>query len=164
MKRTTFIAVLTVIGLGSAAQAYAASCESVATLNRPNTKVTSATEVAAGAFVPPGGGQARGGGPNTAFASLPAFCRVAATLTPSSDSDIKIEVWLPTSGWNGKYQAVGNGAWQGSIGYAAMAEALRRGYATSRAPPPAGRRDTGRRSCSGRAQREDRRAAQRCGH
>ena len=75
--------------------------------------------------------QARGGGPNPAFASLPAFCRVAATLTPSSDSDIKIEVWLPTSGWNGKYQAVGNGAWQGSIGYAAMAEALRRGYATS---------------------------------
>ena len=130
MKRTTFIAVLTVVSLGFAAQASAASCESVAALNRPNTKVTSAAEVAAGAFVPPGGGQGRGG-PNPAFASLPPFCRVAATLTPSSDSDIKIEVWLPTSGWNGKYQAVGNGAWQGSIGYAAMAEALRRGYATS---------------------------------
>jgi feruloyl esterase len=42
-----------------------------------------------------------------------------------------VEVWLPVSGWNGKYQAVGNGAWQGSIGYAAMAAALRRGYATS---------------------------------
>jgi feruloyl esterase len=102
----------------------------VATLNLPNVKVTSAGEVAPGAFVPPGP-PARGGGPGAAFSGLPTFCRVAATLTPSSDSDIKIEVWLPTSGWNGKFQAVGNGAWQGSIGYAAMAEALRRGYATS---------------------------------
>ena len=79
--------------------------------------------MAPGAFAPPGPA-ARGGGPGQAFAGLPAFCRVAATLTPSSDSDIKIEVWLPISGWNGKFQAVGNGAWQGSIGYAAMAEAL----------------------------------------
>ena len=65
------------------------------------------------------------------MADLPAFCRVAATLTPSSDSDIKIEVWLPAANWNGKFQAVGNGAWNGAIGYAAMADALRRGYATS---------------------------------
>ena len=65
------------------------------------------------------------------FATLPAFCRLAATLKPSSDSDIKIEVWLPASGWNGKYQAVGNGAFSGSIAYPAMAAALARGYATS---------------------------------
>ena len=26
------------------------------------------------------------------FQALPAFCRVMATLTPSSDSDIKVEV------------------------------------------------------------------------
>ena len=38
-----------------------------------------------------------------------------ATLTPTSDSDIKIEVWLPSSGWNGKFQAVGNGGWAGTI-------------------------------------------------
>jgi feruloyl esterase len=52
-------------------------------------------------------------------------------LKPTSDSDIKVEVWLPTSNWNGKFQAVGNGGWAGSITYAEMAEALRRGYATS---------------------------------
>ena len=122
---------LAVICLFPAAHVYAATCESVAdALKLPNTKVTSATEVAPGAFAPPGP-PARGGGPGSAFTSLPAFCRVAVTLTPTSDSDIKVEVWLPMSGWNGKYQAVGNGAWQGSIGYAAMAEALRRGYATS---------------------------------
>ena len=34
-------------------------------------------------------------------------------------------------GWNGKYQAVGNGGWAGIISYPAMASALREGYATS---------------------------------
>ena len=74
-----------------------------------------------------GGG--RGGGAQ--FADLPAFCRVAATLKPSPDSDIKIEVWLPASGWNGKFQAVGNGGWNGNIDTNALAAALRRGYATA---------------------------------
>jgi hypothetical protein len=56
---------------------------------------------------------------------------VAATLRPSSDSDIKIETWMPTSGWNGRFQAVGNGAFSGAIAYPAMRAALARGYATS---------------------------------
>jgi feruloyl esterase len=62
---------------------------------------------------------------------LPEFCRVAVTLAPSSDSDIKVEVWLPAAGWNGKFQAVGNAGWAGTISYAAMADALRAGYATA---------------------------------
>ncbi len=66
-----------------------------------------------------------------AMKDLPAFCRVAATLKPTEDSDIKIEVWLPASGWNHKFQAVGNGGWAGVISYGAMAEALHDGYATS---------------------------------
>ena len=63
------------------------------------------------------------------FSQLPAFCRVAATLTPSADSDIKIEVWLPAVAWNGKFQAVGNGGW--AISYGALASALQEGYATA---------------------------------
>src|SRR5262249_12438527 len=63
--------------------------------------------------------------------NLPAFCRVAATLKPSSDSDIKMELWMPAENWNGKFQEVGNGAFNGSIAYPAMAAALRRGYATA---------------------------------
>ena len=48
--------------------------------------------------------------------SLPAHCRVAAVLTPSADSHIEMEVWLPTpEAWNGKFQAVGNGGWAGTI-------------------------------------------------
>ncbi len=77
----------------------------------------------------PGGG-ARGGRAQV-YASLPSFCRVAATLAPSSDSDIKVEVWLPASGWNGKFQAVGNGGWAGTISYPALAQAVAAGYATA---------------------------------
>src|SRR5215467_12665296 len=109
-----------------AAPALAVPCESLATFSQPHVSVTLAQSVAPGTFTAPG----RGGRGANAFASLPSFCRVAATLTPSSDSDIKIEVWLPASGWNGKLQAVGNGAWAGNISYPAMATALAAGYVT----------------------------------
>jgi feruloyl esterase len=117
--------------LGAAAVS-AATCDSLASLALPDATVTSAQTVAPGAFKQPGGGRETvedAAGPT--FKDLPAFCRVTATLKPSSDSDIKIEVWLPASGWNQKYQAVGNGGWAGAISYAAMANAIRGGYATS---------------------------------
>ena len=111
----------------SRAEVAATSCESLSSLRLKDASITAASTVVAGAFRPTGGG--RGGGEE--FKNLPSFCRVAATLTPSSDSDIKVEVWLPASGWNGKFQAVGNGGWAGTIGYAAMGRALAHGYATS---------------------------------
>src|SRR4051812_9680079 len=109
--------------------AAGASCESLAALSLPNARVMSATLVAAGAFMPPGG--AGRGNAAQQYAALPAFCRVTATLTPTSDSDIKTEVWLPVSGWNGKLQAVGNGGWAGTISYPALAAAVSRGYASA---------------------------------
>jgi feruloyl esterase len=81
-----------------------ASCESLSSLALPNTSITLAQMVPAGGFTLPGTGPAV-----PQFSQLPAFCRVAATLTPSPGSDIKIEVWLPAQAWNGKFQAVGNG-------------------------------------------------------
>jgi feruloyl esterase len=63
--------------------------------------------------------------------NLPAFCRVAAILTPSNDSDIKIEVWMPASGWNGKFQAVGNGGLSGAINHGGLANCIRGGYAST---------------------------------
>ena len=51
--------------------------------------------------------------------------------TPSADSEINIEVWLPMSGWNGRYQAVGAGGLAGSIPFGSMASALASGYAAS---------------------------------
>ena len=120
-------ATFTTTPVSAAAQA---SCESLASLAVPETTITTAQSVAAGTFVVPGGGGRRGQ-PNEPVANLPAFCRVAATLKPSSDSDIKVEVWMPATNWNGKFQAVGNGGWAGSISYPAMMDALRRGYATT---------------------------------
>ncbi len=110
-----------------AAPALGAPCESLSAFSAPHVAVTLAQTVAAGQFPPPAARAGRGGA--NPFASLPAFCRVAATLTPSSDSEIKIEVWLPASGWNEKLQAVGNGAWAGNISYPALATALAAGYA-----------------------------------
>ena len=79
-----------------------------------------------------GGGRGGGGAPAAAGPVLPAHCRVAATLKPSADSVIDIEVWMPESAsWNGKFQAVGNGGWAGVISYAAMATAVGEGYATA---------------------------------
>ena len=114
----------------SASPVTAASCESLASLAPPNTTITSAKSVEAGAFIPSTSlGAAPAGGPQ--FAALPAFCRVTATLKPSNDSDIKIEVWLPASGWNGKFQAVGNGGFAGVISYPALAAAVKAGYASA---------------------------------
>ena len=62
---------------------------------------------------------------------LPAHCRVAATLRPSPDSQIDMEVWMPAENWNGKFQAVGNGGWAGTISYPALSTALQEGYATA---------------------------------
>jgi Tannase and feruloyl esterase len=106
---------------------FAVSCESLMSFKRPNTTVTMAQLVGAGEFVAPG---ARGGA-GQRMAALPAFCRVTASLTPSADSDIKVEVWMPSSGWNGRFQAVGNGGWAGSVSYAALGAALSAGYATA---------------------------------
>lgn len=106
---------------------FAASCESLASLALPNTIVTAAQIVPAGQFSPPGPA-GKGKGAN-AYKDLPEFCRVAATLKPSSDSDIKVEFWLPTSNWNRKLQSVGNGGWAGVISYSALADAVKAGYA-----------------------------------
>ena len=106
----------------------AVPCESLSSMKLPDTTITLAQSVEAGKFATAPAG--RGGGANQ-YADLPAFCRVTATIKPSSDSDIKIEVWLPATGWNGKFQGVGNGAWQGSITVGDLATALRKGYATA---------------------------------
>jgi len=68
----------------------------------------------------------------TSAEPLSTHCRVAATLKPSSDSDIKLEVWLPAhSAWNGKFLAIGGGGWVGSINTGGMMTALQEGYATA---------------------------------
>jgi tannase/feruloyl esterase len=110
----------------------ATACDKLTALALPNVTITLARDVAAGAFTPATEGGADEPPVNArAFRALPAFCRVAATLKPSNDSDIKMELWMPAANWNGKFLAVGNGAFSGAIAWTAMVAPLARGYATS---------------------------------
>jgi hypothetical protein len=113
-----------------AAPLAAATCDSLADLKLPNTTITSAKTIAAGAFkMPPGVPASPLGAPS--FKKLPDFCRVEGVLQPSSDSHIEFEVWLPAFKWNGKIHGEGNGGFAGSINYGALADSLLGGYVSS---------------------------------
>ena len=74
---------------------------------------TSGRDNSAGRTAQRGGRGARGAGAPPA--NIPAHCRVQMVLKPTSDSLIKMELWLPTQNWNGKFMGVGNGGFAGSI-------------------------------------------------
>ncbi|HZZ38119.1 MAG TPA: tannase/feruloyl esterase family alpha/beta hydrolase [Acidobacteriaceae bacterium] len=101
---------------------FAADCPSLKNLQLPNTTITLAETVTSGtidlADAPP-------------LHDLPAFCRVAGELHPTSDSRIRFEVWLPTQSWNGRLLGTGNGGFAGSIYYQQFAGYLKRGFAVS---------------------------------
>lgn len=67
----------------------------------------------------------------TAFAGLPAFCLVAVTLHPTPASNIRVELWMPRSGWNGRFLGTGNGGSAGRIVYDKLVHGLKKGYATA---------------------------------
>ncbi len=98
----------------------AGTCEDLAKLSLPHGMIVSARAEAEGrplAGVPP------------AIKDLPAFCRVEAVLSPTADSAIRVEIWMPAEKWNGKFEGTGSGGFAGSIQYWGLAEGLRRGYA-----------------------------------
>lgn len=111
------------LALAISAPLVAADCEKLSTLNIDHTVITIAEVRQPGSFDSPYGGRPIG--------NLPSFCRIAGTIKPSSDSDIRFEVWLPASGWNGKFQGIGNGGYAGTISYAGLADAVRNNYATA---------------------------------
>ena len=130
MRLPSAIPALFLVSCGlPAAAAAPRSCQDLASLMFENTTIASAQLVAAGAFTPPAGTPEFPGSPG--YKAVPAFCRVMADIRPSKDSDIKVEVWMPASGWNGKYQGQGNGGFAGSIDYRGLAALVSRGYATA---------------------------------
>jgi feruloyl esterase len=104
------------------------SCTELAALSLSNTTITAADVVAAGAFQAPTPAFP-GAGPD--YSKLPEFCRVHGSIKPTTDSDIRFELWLPAENWNGKFMQTGNGGAAGSIVYGSLAEALARGYAVA---------------------------------
>src|SRR3979490_72040 len=105
--------------------AMATPCTNLQSLQLQYTTITSAKDNPTGFFIAPGSP------PPTTIAPLPAFCRVTATLTPSSDSSIKIEVWLPETTWNGRFLGTGGGGFQGVIAYDELSPGIRKGFATT---------------------------------
>lgn len=92
------IGLLAAHGLDLSVAAQPRSCDGLQSLTLARGTITLAESVAAGDFagrVPAPAGAPEAG---AAFDKLPQFCRIAATLTPSPDSDIKIEVWMPAAG------------------------------------------------------------------
>ena len=103
--------------------AMATPCTNLQSLPLKDTTITSATDNTSGVFGPPGPGQITG---------LPNFCRVTATLTPTSDSSIKIEIWLPEkTKWNGRFLGTGGGGFQGIISTGALASGIQAGFAAT---------------------------------
>ena len=122
---TTSGAILTIVLVGAlyAQSDRAATCTALANTALPNASIQAAESITAGTFTPPGS--------TNAISNLPPFCRVAGTIKPTAESDIRFEVWLPLENWNGKYAQVGNGGWAGVISYGQLPEQLRRGYAVA---------------------------------
>src|SRR5262252_836808 len=101
----------------------ATTCANLKALTIPNVTIVAAGTQPAGPFTPPGSRNP---------IMLPEFCRIEGVARPTSDSEIRFEVWIPPAeAWNGKFQGVGNGGYAGSISYPAMTTALQHGYATA---------------------------------
>lgn len=143
---TFFMLVAIVPAIAQTSVSASRRCTDLAKMSLPHASVLSAQWVPQGV----GGSANLKGGPlprakqqASVYKKLPAFCRVLLKSQPSAESDIRIEVWLPGSGWNGKYRGQGNGGFAGSIDYGALAAAVREGYAT--AGTDTGHTDTARR-------------------
>ena len=98
----------------------ASDCARLASLGLPRAVVLSAEFHEAGQFKDAG---------DKRLPNQTAFCRVVGSATPSSDSDIRFEVWLPAAAWNGRLWGVGNGDFAGSISQPALNSRMADGYA-----------------------------------
>jgi feruloyl esterase len=105
-------------------------CEKLASLQIPNATITSAKAFPTGTYAP-ASSDSRDANLAAAFSKLPGFCRVMAKATPSADSNIVIEIWLPLAGWNGKFQGNGNGGFAGSYDITDLAVFMSKGYAAA---------------------------------
>jgi feruloyl esterase len=107
--------------LGSVTAAHAAvPCESLLSVTPEASTVTGATSVAAGTVI---SGQ-----------TVPvAMCRVQGTARPTSDSEIKWEVWLPqaASAWTGRMKVNGTGGYSGATPYNRLAQDIGDGFITA---------------------------------
>jgi feruloyl esterase len=126
MKPVLYMVLIAIFALISLPAIAQQACESLASIKIPNITITSAKSGTPG-FELPAQSSIMG---NMPAVKIPVpFCRVEAFSTPSSDSHIGLEVWLPvTANWNGKFLAAGNPGFIGSLSSAGLAQIMQRGY------------------------------------
>jgi feruloyl esterase len=116
-----------------AANAVAATddaCDKLNGLAISGAKIILAQTVEAGRFAgPPSAFTGRD--LTTFYKNVPAFCRVVGIAAPTADSNIRIELWMPSAGWNGKLQGIGNGGFAGLIDFMQLGVAVSKGYAAT---------------------------------
>jgi feruloyl esterase len=113
--------------VASVAQAQQ-SCVSLASTYIPNVTITSVQ------FLKPGWASAEQTGfiNSKPTAITKPACRIRAYSAPTIDSHIEIEVWLPApENWNGKFLALGNPGFIGSIATAGLIGNSEKGWATA---------------------------------
>jgi hypothetical protein len=131
MRPFAFLASTLLLAAPAIAQSADASrCINLQQLPLDQAHVVSVEVVAPGSFIAP----PRPTGPGeqvVLYKQLPAFCRVKVEATPTADSKIQIEVWLPAANWNRRLQGIGNGGFAGEIDFEGMARALDSNAATA---------------------------------
>jgi Tannase and feruloyl esterase len=119
------------LALGATTASAQESCESLASLKIADVTITLAKSIAPPPDFEVPSLPGRYGTPAGQKVTVP-FCRVAGYATPTSDSHIAFEVWLPPAAkWNGLYLGEGNPGFVGAISYGGMARELEQGYATA---------------------------------
>jgi feruloyl esterase len=107
------------------------SCESLTSVKIADVTITSATSISTPPDFEVPSTPGRFGTPPGLKVSVP-FCRVVGFATPTSDSHISFEVWLPiATNWNGKYVGIGNPGFIGSISYGGLVREIAHGSATA---------------------------------
>jgi feruloyl esterase len=125
----TFLCLLAAFQIFPISSAAQQSCEGLASIKIPNVTITSAKSITPPWEVPSTSGMF--GTKAGQKVSVP-FCRIEGYSAPTSDSHIGFEVWLPlAANWNGRFLAVGNPGFIGSIARGALAGVVQKGYATA---------------------------------
>lgn len=106
-------------------QPAATSCRQLSAQRLTQTRLTSANETAASSVQIPA---SPAGDRPARSEQVPAHCVVSAQIRPARGTTLRLELWLPVSGWNGSFLLVGSGSAPAPM---ALNGALVRGYAVA---------------------------------
>lgn len=113
------------VAAAAAADADASECTTLRQMKLDHAVVTGAVAIPASTAVPLSDRQSLPG-------AKTAYCRIQVTATPTPDSDIHLELWVPADDhWNGQFEQVGNGGFAGTLPYGVMSNVLSLGFAVA---------------------------------